>query len=80
MLSRICKSVKRLEKNFSKNFLAGKGRGRRKWGAWYKKSGDVWQKFSPAAQLRRRAEFSNGYSFFQTQIDHQDGDVGRGDA
>ena len=49
MLSRICKSVMRLEKNFSKNFLTGKGRGRRIWGVWYKK----WGTYGKKKALRR---------------------------
>lgn len=62
MLSRICKSVKCLEKNFSKNFLTGKGRGRCKWGAWYKK----WGTYGKKKALRRSCAagqiVSNGYT------------------
>ena len=61
MLSRICKSVKCLEKIFSKNFLAGKNRGRRALTAWYKKRGTYGKK-----ALRRSCAagqiVSNGYT------------------
>ena len=49
MLSRICKSVKRLEKNFSKNFLTGTECVRRARAAWYKK----WGTYGKKKALRR---------------------------